>query len=186
MSANGWGAQRSRSVTWYEPALPAAAAAELAGREVMQAIIDRRLRLPPFMSILGAELVSVDEGEALFGIVPDESTYNPLGIVAGGLLCTMLDSAAGGAVQTLLPAGVGLSSIEIKVTFLKPLRAGQGPVEIHGHALRVGSRIAFAEAHARNSEGELVGHATTSFALWASPVALPVSRSTPGAGPRGY
>jgi uncharacterized protein (TIGR00369 family) len=183
MSANGWGAQRSRSVTWYDTALPAAAAAELPGREVMQAIIDRRLPPPPFMSILGAELVSVDDGEARFEIEPDESTYNPLGIVAGGLLCTMLDSAAGGAVQTLLPAGVGLSSIEIKVTFLKPLRVGQGPVEIHGHALHVGSRVAFAEAHARNSKGELVGHATTSFALWASPV--PVSRSTPGSGARG-
>jgi uncharacterized protein (TIGR00369 family) len=168
MSANNWGDQRSRSVTWYDPALPAAATAELPGREVMKAIIDRRLPPPPFMSILGAELVSVEEGEALFEIVPDESTYNPLGVVAGGLLCTMLDAAAGGAVQSLLPAGVGLSSIEIKVTFLKPLRAGHGPVQIHGHALRVGSRIAFAEAHARNGEGELVGHATTSFALWAN------------------
>jgi uncharacterized protein (TIGR00369 family) len=166
MSANGWGAQRSRSVTWYDPALPAAAAAELSGREITQAIIDRRLPPPPFMSILGAELVSAGEGEALFPIVPDESMYNPLGMVHGGLICTMLDSAAGGAVQTLLPAGVGLSSIEIKVTFLKPLRAGHGRLDIHGHALRVGSRIAFAEAHARNDEGELVGHATTSFALW--------------------
>jgi uncharacterized protein (TIGR00369 family) len=86
-------------------------------------------------------------------------------MVHGGLLCTLLDSAAGCAVHTQLPAGVGFSSIEIKVSFLKALRAGDGALEIRGRALRVGGRIAFADAHARNGGGDLVGHATTSIAL---------------------
>jgi uncharacterized protein (TIGR00369 family) len=165
MSDNGWGAPRTRELTWYDPAIPAAAAAELPGREFLQALVDGRLPPPPIISLLGAELVSVGEGEALFRIIPDETAYNPIGLVHGGLLCTMLDSAAGCAVQTLLPAGVGYSSIEIKVSFLKALRAGDGALEIRGRALRVGRRVAFAEAHAHNASGELVGHATTSLAV---------------------
>jgi len=164
-TADGWGTPRSRAVTWYDPAILAAAGAELPGREFLLAIIEGRLPPPPIISLVGADLVSVGEGEALFRLTPDESTYNPIGMVHGGLLCTMLDSAAGCAVHTLLEAGVGHSSIEIKVSFLKALREGAGAVEFHGRALQVGRRVAFAEAHARNGDGELVGHATTSIAL---------------------
>jgi uncharacterized protein (TIGR00369 family) len=127
IGVDGWGAPRTRPVSWYDPAIPAAAAAALPGRELLQAIIEGRLPPPPIASLVGGELVSVGDGQALFRITPDESTYNPIGMVHGGLLCTMLDSAAGCAVQTLLPAGVGFSSIEIKVSFLKALRAGDGP-----------------------------------------------------------
>jgi len=109
--------------------------------------------------------VSVADGEAVFRCAPDESTYNPIGMVHGGLLCTVLDSAAGCAVHTLLPAGAGYGTIEIKVSFLEPLHADAGEIEIHGHALRVGRRVAFAEAHARDTRGRLVGHATTSIAV---------------------
>jgi uncharacterized protein (TIGR00369 family) len=88
-----------------------------------------------------------------------------MGIVHGGFLCTLLDTAAGCAVQSLLPPGTGIGSIEIKVSFLKPLTAASGAIEVRGHALRVGGRVAYAEAHARGGDGELVGHATTSIAL---------------------
>ena len=177
MSAgNGWGAARTREVTWYDPGIPAAAAAEMPGREFLEALADGTLPPPPIMGLFGAELVSVGEGEALFRVTPDETAYNPIGMVHGGLLCTMLDSAAGCAVQTLLPAGVGYSSIEIKVSFLRPVRAGNGALEIQGRALRVGGRVGFAEAHARTVDGELVGHATTSVAILRPAGAGPAGR----------
>jgi uncharacterized protein (TIGR00369 family) len=160
-----WRATRSKTVSWHEPATLAAAARKLSGRELMQAIADGRLHPPPMAGLVGARLVSVGDGEVVFRCAPDESTYNPLGMVHGGLLCTMLDFAAGAAVHTRLPAGVGFSSVEIKVSYLKALRAGDGEIEIHGRVLRVGSRIAFAEAHARNGDDELVGHATSSLAV---------------------
>jgi uncharacterized protein (TIGR00369 family) len=147
------------------PAALRAAGAALPGREFLRAILDGRLPPPPIVSLVGAELVSVGEGDAVFRRTPDESTYNPLGIVHGGLLCTLLDTAAGCAVHTLLPAGAGFASIEIKVSFLKPLRANAGEIEVRGQALKVGRRVAFAEAHARDESGELVGHATTSLAI---------------------
>jgi uncharacterized protein (TIGR00369 family) len=156
---------RSRLVTWHDPGALAAAAAELSGREFLQAISDGRLPAPPMAELIGARLVFVGEGEVRFAWTPDESAYNPIGMVHGGLLCTLLDSAAGCAVHTLLPAGTGYASIEIKVSYLKALRADSGDIDVHGRALQVGRRVAFAEAHARNPAGDLVGHATTSIAV---------------------
>jgi uncharacterized protein (TIGR00369 family) len=159
------GSTRSRTVSWHDPAALRAAGATLPGRQFLQAILEGRLPPPPMAALIGAELVSVGEGAAVFRCTPDESTYNPLGIVHGGLLCTLLDTAAGCAVHSLLPAGAGFSSIEIKVSFLKPLQANTGEIDVHGQALKVGRRVAFADAHARDRNGELVGHATTSLAI---------------------
>ena len=164
-SGNGWGPARTKTVTWYDPAIAVASAAELPGREFLQAIIDGRVPRPAFAALTGAELVAVDDGVAVFRFAPDESTLNPLGVVHGGMICTLLDSAAGCAVHTQLPAGVGMSSIEIKVSFLSRVTAGGEPLEVTGQALRVGRQVAFAEAHARTAGGKLVGHATTSIAL---------------------
>lgn len=163
--AEAWGPQRTKPVTWYDPAVLSAAAAKLTGREVLQAIIDGRLPPPPMASLVGARLISVGDGEALFRCTPDESAYNPIGMVHGGLLCTLLDFAVGAAVSSVLPAGAGGSSIEIKVSFLKPLRADVGEIDAHGRVLRAGGRVAFAEAHARDRDGELVGQATSSIAV---------------------
>jgi uncharacterized protein (TIGR00369 family) len=160
-----WGAPRSKTITWFDPATLGAAAAELPGREFMQAIADGRLPPPPMANLVAAQLVSVGDGEVHFRCTPDESAYNPLGMIHGGLLCTLLDFAAGASVHTLLPAGAGFSSIEIKVSYLKAMRADTGEIQVDGHALRVGGRVAFAEAHARNTNGELVGHATSSIAV---------------------
>lgn len=166
---NGWGAARSRTLTWHDPAALAAASPKLSGREFLQAIVSGQLPPPPIASLFGATLVSVGEGSALFRCVPDESSYNPIGIVHGGLLCTLLDSAAGCAVHTLLAPRAGFSTIEIKVSFLKRLRAGAGEIDVSGRVLQMGRRVAFAEAHARDGEGELVGHATSSIALLPAP-----------------
>jgi len=162
---HAWGTQRTKSVTWYDPAVLSGAARKLSGREVLEAIIEGRLPAPPMASLVGARLISVGDGEALFRCTPDESAYNPIGMVHGGLLCTLLDFAIGAAMQSRLPAGAVGSSIEIKVSFLKPLRADAGTIDAHGRVLRAGARVAFAEAHAHDRGGELVGHATSSIAV---------------------
>jgi uncharacterized protein (TIGR00369 family) len=168
-SQDDWGPARSKVTSWYDPAVLTAAGSELSGREILEGILDGRLPPPPMATLIGAELVSVGPGEVVFRATPDESTYNPIGIVHGGLLCTLLDFAAGAAVQTLLEARAASSSIEIKVSYLKPLSTDSGPIEVHGRALRVGGRVAFAEAHARDQNDELVGHATTSLAVTRRP-----------------
>jgi len=162
---DGWGDPRTRTISWYDPSIALAAAAKMPGREFLQAIIDGELPRPPFAALTGAEIAAVDDGVAIFRFTPEESTLNPLGLVHGGMMCALLDSAAGCAVHTQLPAGVGMSSIEIKVSFLSAVKAGGGTLEVEGRALRVGRQVAFAEAHARAGDGKLVAHATTSIAL---------------------
>src|SRR5579862_6808716 len=114
-SAGDWGQPRTKAVSWYDPAISSRAASTLPGREFLQAIADGRLPRPPFADLVGARLHSVGDGEVVFRCTPDESTYNPGGVVHGGLLCMLLDSACGCSVQSLLPGGVVISSIEIKV-----------------------------------------------------------------------
>jgi uncharacterized protein (TIGR00369 family) len=165
MSAPELSRTRSKTVTWEDPSVSAGAMASMPGRELLQAIVDGRLPRPPIADLFGARMTSVGEGVAVFECIPDESTYNPIGLVHGGLLCTLLDSAAGCAVHSLLPAGIGFSSIEIKVSFLSPVTADSGKLVVEGRVLRVGRQVAFAEAHARTAAGKLVGHATSSLAL---------------------
>ena len=155
---------RTKIVSWHDPAELQAGAADRSGREFLEAIIAGELPPPPMAALVDAELLAVGDGEALFACTPDESTYNPMGIVHGGLLSTLLDTAAGCAVHSLLPAGAGFSSIELKVSFLAPLQAGER-IEARGRVLRIGGRVAFAEAHARDARGQLVGHATTTLAI---------------------
>lgn len=161
----GWGPVRGKHVMWHDPMAAATQGRQLAGRDVLQAIIDGRFPPPPIAQLLGFELVSVGDGEAVFRSLPDESVYNPIGMVHGGWLCTLLDSAAGCAVHTCLPAGIRYSTIEIKVSFLKAVRVDAGLVEVRGRVLHLGRQVAFAEAHAYNAQDELLGHATTSIAL---------------------
>jgi len=163
--AESWGTPRTEQVTWYDPVATAARGAELSGREFLQAIIDGRLPPPPIVELVGGRLVSVGEGEALFRYTPDESVYNPIGMVHGGLLCTLFDTAAGCAVHSLLPAGVGFNTIEIKVSFLEALHADIGALEIRGRVAKRGSRVAFAEADARDGAARLVRSATTSLLI---------------------
>jgi len=164
-TVDGWGEPRTKTVSWYDPSISAAAGVQRPGLEYLQALVDGLLPPPPIAELFGMNLASVSEGEAVFRCTPDETTYNPGGIVHGGLLCMMLDSACGCSVQTMLPAGVGISTIEIKVSFLSALRAGSGELEVTGKALRVGRQVAFSEAHARNGDGKLIGQATSSIAL---------------------
>lgn len=159
-----WGPPRTRTITWFEPPPLGEAVAGLSGQEYLRGMIDGRFPPPPVAAVTGSRLVSVGEGEAVFRCRPDESFLNPLGLVHGGLLCALLDSAMGVAVQTTQPAGRGYATIELKVSFLKPVPHDGSEVEARGRVLRVGRRIAYAEAHAYDSNGTLVGHATSSLA----------------------
>ena len=122
----------------------AAAATELPGREFLQAIIDGRPPPPPIANLFGAELVAVGDGEALFRCTPDASTDNPIGMVHGGLLCTLLDSASmrimtparlktsAGLLATLAPAarnGSLLSGERFQTS------AVPAPARLKGHGL---------------------------------------------------
>ena len=164
-----WGDPRSRTVTWYDPMITAAGALERSGLETMQAIRDGVLPPPPIAMLLQFDIRSLEEGRVEFGCTLDESAYNPIGVVHGGLVCTLLDTVAGCAVHTTLPSGTGYTSIEIKVNYLRPVHASSGPLTAIGRVTKPGRRVAFAEGEILDAQGRTVATASSSLLVFPIP-----------------
>ncbi len=160
-----WGEPRTRTVTWYDPLRSAAEGAKLPGRAYLEAIADGMLPPPPIASLFTFRITEVGDGETRFAVTPDESAYNPIGLVHGGLVCTLLDSVVGCAVQTQLPAGTGYTSIELKVSYLRPVHADTGEIHAHGWVTKPGRRVAFAEGDVRTADGSLLASASSSLLI---------------------
>jgi uncharacterized protein (TIGR00369 family) len=166
-----WGDPRSRTVTWHDPMITAAGALHRSGLETMQAIRDGVLPPPPIAMLMQMGITGIEEGRVEFTCAVDESVYNPIGVVHGGLVCTMLDTVAGCAVHTTLPTGVGYTSIEIKVNYLRPVHAGSGPLTAIGRVIKRGRRVAFAEGEVLDAAGRSVATASSSLLVFPLPAA---------------
>jgi uncharacterized protein (TIGR00369 family) len=149
-----WGEARAKTVHWFDP--PAAAAAGLSGLEVMRATIDGTIAAAPMDLLLQMWPTAAEAGRVVFGCRPDRSMYNTAGVVQGGLVCTMLDSAAACAVWTTLEAGFGFTSIDITVNFLRPVTVASGPLVATGIVTKPGRRVALATAEVVDAAGKTV------------------------------
>jgi uncharacterized protein (TIGR00369 family) len=160
---------RSRTITWQDPLESFAAAASMSGLEYLQAIGAGRLPKPPIAELLGFDGIEVDEGRAVFRVVPAEYHYNPIGVVHGGLAMTLLDSAMGCAVQTTLPAGVGYTTLESKVNFARAITRDTGPVRCEATVVHPGRTVATAEGRVIAEETrKLLAHGTTTCLILAA------------------
>ena len=133
----------------------------LSGLDYVRAIFAGELPPPPIATLLGFRGVEAERGRALFEIVPGEEHYNPIGSVHGGVALTLLDSAMGCAVHTLLDAGVGYTTLEVKANFVRPITAETGVVRCEGVVVHGGSRVATAEGRVTDDGGKLLAHGTT-------------------------
>jgi uncharacterized protein (TIGR00369 family) len=157
---------RTRTISWEDPMIGADKARTMPGIEYLQAMIDGEIPPPPIVTLMGMTLESVASGTATFSCLPDESHYNPIGAVHGGFVCTALDSAAGCAVQTTLPARTGYTSLEIKVSYLRAVSTTTGPLTVVGTVIKPGSRIAFAEAVVLDGQGRTVATASSTLLVF--------------------
>jgi uncharacterized protein (TIGR00369 family) len=158
--------ERSRTISWQDPMIGASVLGTMTGLEYMTALRDGTVPPPPIIALMNMELTSVEPGVVTFTAQPDESHYNPIGAVHGGFACTVLDSVAGCAVQTTLPKGTGYTSLEIKVNYLRGLSTTTGPLTATGRVVKPGSRVAFAEADLRDSEGRIVATASSTLLVF--------------------
>ncbi|MCX5054402.1 MULTISPECIES: PaaI family thioesterase [unclassified Streptomyces] len=161
--------ERSRTYDWDDPAISAAAVGQGSGLHFLREILAGRLPAPPIAATLGMDLEEVDHGHAVFSMVPGEEHYNPIGSVHGGIYATMLDSAAGCAVQSTLPQGMAYTSLDLTVKFLRPITADTGKVRAVGSVLSSGRRTALAEARLLDPTDRLLAHATSSCMLFPAP-----------------
>lgn len=161
--------ERSRTYSWTDPAEHAAMMGSRSGLELLQAMAAGELPAPPVMHLIDMAGLEVEEGSVTVHLDPQEFHYNPLGSVHGGVLSTLLDTAAACSVHTTLPAGVGYTSLDLTVKFLRPVTVASGRITTRGAVLQRGRRTALAEARMTDAAGRLVAHATSSCLIFDAP-----------------
>ncbi len=157
-----WGEPRSRTVTWYDPMPTAANGMQMSGMELLGALMEGALPPAPIAALFQMLPVELEKGTVVFECAPDESAYNPIGVVHGGLVCTLADTVIGCAVHSTLDAGVAYTSIDISVSYLRPVTRDSGVLRATGRVTKRGRRVAFADAEIVDGTGALVATATSS------------------------
>ncbi len=159
---------RTRSITWEDPTETMKLGHTMSGLEYLRAMQTGKVPAPPIATLMNMWLVEVNEGRAVFAAEPAEYHYNPIGSVHGGLAATLLDSALGCAIHSTLPKGLGYTTLEIKVNYLRPMKRETGIVYCEGKVIHVGGRIATAEARLTDEAGKLYAHGTTTCIIMRS------------------
>ena len=157
-----WGPPSSRVVTWYESGATGAASALVSGLDFLGELRDGLRPPAPMGSLLGVRIRTVERGRVVFEYEPDGSVYNPIGMVHGGVVCTLADTVIGCAVHSTLDAGVDYTSIDLQIAYLRPLTSSSGLVVATGTVVRPGRRVAFARADITDGAGRPVCEATGS------------------------
>lgn len=158
--------QHNTTIEWTDPAPALAVLPALAGLDFMKKVAAGELPGAPIASHFAMQVLEVDSGTVTFQCQPDNSHYNPIGMVHGGLVCTLLDSALGCATHTTLEAGTGYTSIEIKVNYLRPVTADSGPLICTGRVTKPGRRVVFAEGEVVDNQGKTVATASGSLLVF--------------------
>ena len=160
--------ERRLTVSWEDPRAMAEAGRALSGLEYLRKIVAGELPRPPISALMNFGLVELGEGYAVFAVEPAEYHYNPIGVVHGGLAMTLLDSAMGCAVHSMLPAGAGYTTLEVKVNFVRAMTAETGRVRCEGKLIHLGGRTATAEGRILDEAGKLYAHGTTTCLIFRS------------------
>ena len=135
--------------------------AGMTGRAILQALIDGRIPPPSIAATLTFRIVEVGDGFAAFEGDPGPHLLNPLGTVHGGWALTLIDSAAGCAAHSLMPAGVGYATVETKGNFSRPITEDTGRVRAEARVVGRGRQIISAEARVLDGNGRVLAHGTS-------------------------
>ena len=136
------------------------------GLELFQAMIRGELPAPPISKTLDFILVEAEFGRVVFQGRPGFAHYNPMGTVHGGWFATLLDSALGCVVQSILPAGKAYTTAELKVNIVRPLTDKVPLVRAEAHIIHGGGRMATADARLTGSDGKLYAHGSTTCFIY--------------------
>lgn len=161
--------ERTRTFGWTDPAMYAALVGRRNGLDLLRAMADGDLPAPPIMQLIDLAKMVVEEGSVTLYLDPQEFHYNPLGSMHGGIISTLLDTAAACSVHSTLPVGIGYTSLDLSVKFLRPITIATGRIICTGSVLQKGRRTALAEARLTDSSDRLLAQATSSCLLFEMP-----------------
>jgi len=148
------------------------------GLEFLRRIARGELPAIPIGAAMGFVTMEAEPGRVVFQGTPSADYYNPIGTIHGGYIATLLDSAVGCAVHTMVPHGFGYTTLELKVNYVRALHDGVGPVRAEGKVINVSRRVGIAEGRLVDAAGRLYAHATTTCMIF------PVEAVEPPAGAR--
>jgi uncharacterized protein (TIGR00369 family) len=137
------------------------------GIEFLQGIGEGVLPPAPIAELLGITPVEITPGRAVFQATPSLAHYNPSGTVHGGYAATLLDTAVGCSIHSMLPAGKGYTTLELKVNYIRALTDKTGPVRAEGIVVSLGGQVGIAEGRITDADGRLYAFATTTCLVFA-------------------
>jgi uncharacterized protein (TIGR00369 family) len=138
----------------------------MSGLEFVQGLADGTLPLNMIAQTLGYDISEAESGRVVITAEPNETHLNPAGTVHGGLAATMLDSCMGLAVQSTLEKGISQTTLEFKMSFVRPITPQTGLIKAEGVVLNSGRRVGFAEGRVTDDKGRLLVHGTTTCLIF--------------------
>lgn len=138
----------------------------LTGLEIMERMIAGGLPKPPIGLAMDFDLVTAGMGRAIFAGTTDPRFLNPYGTVHGGYVATLLDSAMTCAVQTTAAAGFGVTTVEFKLNFVRPIAPDLGRLRAIGEVITSGKRLGTAEGKLVDENDRLYAHGTTTCMIY--------------------
>src|SRR5215469_10474582 len=134
---------------------------QMSGLEFVQGLASGALPLNTIARTLGYDVIEAESGRVVITLVPSIDHLNPSGTVHGGLTATLLDSCMGLAVQSTLDKGFGQTTLEFKISLIRPITPDTGCITAEGIVLNAGRRVGTAEGRLTDGKGRLLAHGTT-------------------------
>lgn len=169
--------RRERTISWHDPIDAAPLVSGLSGLEIMRGIRDGTLPAPPMARLIGFRCVTAEPGEIVMRLEYDPSFENTMGMAHGGVAATMLDTAMGCAAHTMLPTGSGIVTLDLTITYLRPITAKDTPVAGTGRVINVGRRTIYVGGEVRGRDDILLAHAVGNFSIFGSGSRPPATES---------
>src|SRR5215813_9131303 len=140
----------------------------MSGLEFVKGLVGGELPLNTMAQTLGYDLVEAESGRVVITLVPTGAHLNPAGTLHGGLTATLLDSCMGLAIQSTLDKGVSQTTLEFKISLVRPITPETGLIKAEGKVLNCGRRIGTAEGRVTDGNGRLLAHGTTTCLIFLS------------------
>jgi uncharacterized protein (TIGR00369 family) len=141
---------------------------QMSGLEFVQGLVDGTLPLNTMARTLAYDVTEAVAGRVVVTAEPTGIHLNPAGTVHGGLAATLLDSCMGLAIQSTLEQGVGQTTLEFKISLLRPITPETGVIKAEGTVLSRGRRVGTAEGRITDGQGRLLAHGTTTCLVFQS------------------
>jgi len=141
---------------------------EMSGLEFVQGLADGTLPLNTIARTLSYDVTESTSGRVVVTAEPSDDLLNPAGTVHGGFSATLLDSCMGLAIQSTLEKGLGSTTLEFKISLVRPMSPKSVKTRAEWIVLSRDRRVGTAEERITKSKGPLLAHGTTTWLVFES------------------